>query len=118
MITRRHAQKLLDFHVRGNKYKLDNGVKPRPVADDLIYNSGNTYSIPLLLFKTDLGSSIHPEHVDAFHKGNYDAQSSFWTTNGAKMSIQDQMNYDPYLGRITENSAAVAAAKQAENPSS
>ena len=118
MITRRHAQKLLDFHMRGNKYKLDNGVKPRPVADDLIYNSGNTYSIPLLLFKTDLGSSIHPEHVDAFHKGNYEAQSSFWITNGAKMSIQDQMNYDPYLGRVTENSAAVAAAKQAETSSS
>ena len=118
MITRRHAQKLLDFHVRGNKYKLDNGVKPRPVADDLIYNSGNTYSIPLLLYKTDLGSSIHPEHVDAYHIGNYKAQSNYWITNGAQMSIQDQMNYDPYLGRITENSAAVAAAKEAENPSS
>ena len=115
MITRRHAQKLLDFHVRGNKYKLDNGVKPRPVADDLIYNSGNTYSIPLLLYKTDLGSSIHPEHIDAFHIGNYKAQSNYWITNGAQMSIQDQMNYDPYLGRITENSAAVAAAKEKEN---
>lgn len=115
MITRRHAQKLLDFHVRGNKYKLDNGVKPRPVADDLIYNSGNTYSIPLLLYKTDLGSSIHPEHIDAFHIGNYKAQSNYWITNGAQMSIQDQMNYDPYLGRITENSAALAATKEKEN---
>ena len=114
MITRRHAQKLLDFHVRGDKYKLDNGVKPRPVADDLIYNSGNTYSIPLLLYKTDLGSSIHPEHIDAFHVGNYKAQSNYWITNGARMSIKEQMDYDPYLGRITENSAAVAA-QEAEN---
>ena len=114
MITRRHAQKLLDFHVRGDKYKLDNGVKPRPVADDLIYNSGNTYSIPLLLYKTDLGSSIHPEHIDAFHKGNYTAQLHYWTTNGSQMNIRQQMDYDPYLGRITENSAA----QQAENPSS
>ena len=114
MITRRHAQKLLDFHVRGDKYKLDNGVKPRPVADDLIYNSGNTYSIPLLLYKTDLGSTIHPEHIDAFHVGNYKAQLNYWTTNGARMSIREQMDYDPYLGRITENSAA----QQAENPSS
>jgi len=118
MITRRHAQKLIDFHVRGDKYKLDNGVKPRPVADDLIYNSGNTYSIPLLLYKTDLGSSIHPEHIDAFHVGNYKAQLNYWTTNGARMSIREQMDYDPYLGRITENSAAIAAAKEAENPSS
>ena len=83
---------------------LDNGVKPRPVADDLIYNSGNTYSIPLLLYKTDLGSSIHPEHIDAFHVGNYKAQLNYWTTNGARMSIREQMDYDPYLGRITENS--------------
>ena len=112
MINRRHAQKLLDFHVRGNKYKLDNGVKPRPVADDLIYNSGNTYSIPLLLYKTDLGSSIHPEHIDAFHKGNYQAQLHYWTTNGSSMSIREQMDYDPYLGRITESSAA----REAENP--
>jgi hypothetical protein len=48
LITRHHAEKLLKFHVKGDKYRLDNGVKPRPVADDLIYNSGNTYSIPLL----------------------------------------------------------------------
>ena len=100
--------------MRGDKYKLDNGVKPRPVADDLIYNSGNTYSIPLLLYKTDLGSSIHPEHIDAFHIGNYNAQLNYWTTNGARMSIREQMDYDPYLGRITENSSA----QQAENPSS
>ena len=46
LITRHHAEKLLRLHTRGNKYKLDNGVRPRPVADDLIYNSGNTYSIP------------------------------------------------------------------------
>ena len=40
VITRHHAQKLIKLHVRGSQYKLDNGVKPRPVADDLIYNSG------------------------------------------------------------------------------
>ena len=106
VINRYHAEKLIRFHCRGQKYKLDNGCKPRPVADDLIYNSGNTYSIPLLLYRTELGSSIHPEHVDAFHKGNYQAQSQFWEQNGASIDIKDYMNYDPYLGRITENSAA------------
>jgi len=105
LINRHHAEKLLRHHVKGDKYKLDNGVKPRPVADDLIYNSGNTYSIPLLLYRTELGSSIHPDHVDAFHKGNYQAQSQFWEQNGASIDIKDYMNYDPYLGRITENSA-------------
>lgn len=106
VINRYHAEKLIRFHCRGEKYKLDNGCKPRPVADDLIYNSGNTYSIPLLLYRTELGSSIHPDHVDAFHKGNYQAQSQFWEQNGANIDIKDYMNYDPYLGRITENSSA------------
>ena len=34
MITRHHAEKLLKFHVKGDKYKLDQGAKPRAVADD------------------------------------------------------------------------------------
>ena len=106
LITRHHAEKLVKFHCRGDKYKLDQGAKPRPVADDLIYNSGNTYAIPLLLYRTELGSSIHPEHIDAFHKGNYDAQSTYWNQNGANIDIKEHMDYDPYLGRITENTLA------------
>ena len=105
LITRHHAEKLLRLHVRGEKYKLDNGVKPRPVADDLIYNSGNTYSLPLLLYRIELGSSIHPDHIDAFHRGNYDAQFNYWSQKGAELSIENLMDYDPYLGRVVESSA-------------
>ena len=54
VITRHHAEKLIKYHIRGNKYKLDNGVKPRPVADDLIYNSGCTYAAPIFLYKIEL----------------------------------------------------------------
>jgi|TARA_R100000030_G_C3249476_1_gene122611 hypothetical protein len=104
VISRHHAEKLIKHHCRGDKYRLDNGVKPRPVADDLIYNAGNTYSIPLLVYKTELGSSIHPEHVDAFHVGNYKAQTNYWQQNGASIDIKQLMDYDPYLGRMTENS--------------
>ena len=100
IITRHHAKKLIDLHCRGDKFKLDNGVRPRPVADDLIYNSGNTYAVPLLLYRIELGSSIHPEHIDAFHKGNYDAQMNWWSQAGAQQSIEEIMNFDPYLGRI------------------
>ena len=53
LINRHHAEKLLKFHTRKNKYKIDNGCKPRAVADDLIYNSGNTYSMPLLVYRTE-----------------------------------------------------------------
>jgi hypothetical protein len=105
LITRHHAEKLLRLHVRGDKYKLDNGVKPRPVADDLIYNSGNTYSLPLLLYRIELGSSIHPDHIDAFHRGNYDAQFNYWSQKGAELTIENLMDYDPYLGRVVESSA-------------
>jgi len=101
VITRHHAEKMIRLHCRKDKYKLDNGVRPRPVADDLLYNSGNTYALPLLLYHIPLGSSIHPEHVDAFHKGNYDAQWNFWSKRGAQLSIDDLMNYDPYFGRVS-----------------
>ena len=78
LITRRHAQKLIDLHVRGDKYKLDNGVKPRAVADDLIYNSGNTFAMPLFLYRIELGSSIHKDHIDVFHKSSYEGLWDFW----------------------------------------
>jgi len=104
IITRHHAKKMLKLHVRGDKYKLDNGVKPRAVADDLLYNSGNSYSIPLFLYKTELGSTIHPDHVDAYHKANYQAQLNFWMNAGSKMTIDELMNFDPYLGRVVNPS--------------
>ena len=45
MITRHHAKKLIEHHCVGDKFRLDQGVKPRPVADDLIYNCGRTLSL-------------------------------------------------------------------------
>ena len=119
VISRHHAEKLVRLHCRGKKYKLDQGVKPRPVADDLIYNSGNTFAIPLLMYKIELGSSIHEDHIDAFHRGNHTALWNYWSQHGANVDIADYMNYDPYLGRITENSAAQRAKEEqeAENPS-
>ena len=105
IITRHHAEKLIKIHVRGDKYKIDNGVKPRAVADDLIYNSGNTFSIPLLMYRISLGSSIHPEHIDHFHKASHDGLYQFWKQQGCQMEISDLMEYDAYLGRITEPSS-------------
>jgi GR25 family glycosyltransferase involved in LPS biosynthesis len=102
MITRHHAEKLIKYHVRGEKYKIDNGVKPRAVADDLIYNSGNTYSVPIFLYKLALGSSIHPEHVDMIHKASYDGLMGFWKETGCYWKVDELMQFDPYLGRITE----------------
>jgi hypothetical protein len=102
IITRHHAEKIVKFHCRGNKYKLDYDIKPRAVADDLIYNSGNTFAIPIFLYKIELGSSIHPEHIEIFHKGSHDGLKNLWETRGSDLNIDQLMNYDPYLGRITE----------------
>ena len=80
-------------------------MRPRPVADDLLYNSGNTYSVPLLLYRIELGSTIHPEHLDVFHKGNFNVQNNYWTTSGADMNIEERMDLDPYLGRVVNPSS-------------
>ena len=100
LITRRHAEKLIHFHVRGDKYKLDNGCKPRAVADDLIYNSGNTYAIPLFLYKIELGSSIHKEHVDVFHKSSYEGLWQFWRNQAADQDWNKMLEFNPYYGTL------------------
>jgi len=101
LITRHHAEKLMNLHVRGDKYKLDNGVKPRAVADDLIYNSGNTFAMPLFLYKIELGSSIHDIHVDVFHKSSHQGLWNFWENESNKINNWTELfDYDPYAGRL------------------
>ena len=103
MITRHHAAKLLKYHVKGvDKYRLDNGVKPRPVADDLIYNSGATFSTPILLYRLELGSSIHPEHIDSFHRASHDGILNWWQQAGAQLDAKTLTDYDPYLGKVSD----------------
>lgn len=91
-ITRHYAKKLLRLHVDGEKYKIDNGVKPRPVADELIYNSGKTYSLPLLLVNIELDSYIHQEHIQLFHKPCMDALYNFWVKESATLSLEEFFN--------------------------
>ena len=106
MITRHHAEKLVLLHCRGGytgkqTYKLDNGVKPRAVADDLIYNSGNTFAIPLFLYRIELGSSIHKEHLDVFHKSSYEGMWDFWKRQSPNIEDWNPIfDYDPYFGRL------------------
>ena len=115
LISRHHAAKIIKNHVRGDKFKLDNGVKPRAVSEDVILETGRTYTIPIFLYNLNFGSTIHQEHIGVFHKAPHDALLNWWQQTGASLDIRDHMNYDPYLGRITENSAAKAA-QQSENP--
>jgi len=100
-INRRYAEKLLSFHCKGNKFKLDQNIKPRAVADDLIYNGGLTFSSPIFLYELRLGSSIHGEHLDLFHKKSYEGLSNFWFNQGKDMSLEQITFFDPYFSRIT-----------------
>ena len=101
LITRHHAEKLVGLHCRGDKYKLDQGVKPRAVADDLIYNSGNTFAIPLFMYKIELGSSIHNEHIDVFHKSSHEGLWQFWRNQSSDIEDWSPMfNYDPFFGTL------------------
>ena len=101
MITRYHAQKPVDLHCRGEKYKLDQNVKPRAVADDLIYNSGNTFAIPLFCYKIELGSDIHDDHINVFHKSSHSGLWQFWKNQSADISNWDEIfDYDPFYGTL------------------
>lgn len=100
-INRRYAEKLIHFHCRNDKFKLDQNIRPRAVADDLIYNSGVTYSSPLFLYELRLGSSIHDDHIEVFHKNSYEGIKAFWEQKGPELSVEQITTFDPYFGRIT-----------------
>ena len=105
LISRHHASKLMKNHMRGDRWKLDNGIKPRAVSEDTVLESGKTYTTPLFLYNLNFGSSIHQEHIGIFHKGPHDALLNYWQQTGCDVDIKEHMNYNPYLGRVSENSA-------------
>ena len=101
LIRRHHAEKLVKLHCRGDKYKIDQDIKPRAVADDLIYNSGLTFAIPLFLYKIEMGSSIHGSHVDVFHKSSHQGLWDFWRKQAPQIEKWDKFfKYDPYFGTL------------------
>mgnify|MGYP001161167848 FL=1 len=101
LINRRYAKKLLDFHTKGDKYKLDQKVLPRAVADDLIYNTGLTYSVPIFLYKLDLGSDIHDIHIDVYHRNCHDGLWQFWRNEVNQVENPVQIvQLNPYFGTL------------------
>ena len=97
LITRHHAEKVYRMHIRGKKYRIDNGVRPRATSEDCILYSGKTYAFPIFLFSLDHGSAIHNEHIDIFHRNSYNGVNEFWTTNGSSVGIEQLMKYEPYM---------------------
>ena len=116
VIRRSHARKLVGLHCRGEFFKLDQDVKPRAVADDLIYNAGVTYAMPLFMYKIALGSSIHDIHVNVFHKSSHDGLWDFWKNTSAKIDDwAPYIQYDPYFGTLPPGLIVKQAMEQQAN---
>ena len=101
VINRTYAKKLLGLYVKKGKYKLDCRIKPRSVADDLIYNSGLTFSMPIFMYRCDMGSDIHNQHVDVYHRSCHDALWNFWKNDAPLVEDWNQyFDLNPYLGKL------------------
>ena len=100
VLKRAHAQKIYDAHIRGNKFKLDQDVRPRATSEDVIFESGRVYCLPLFLYRLDLGSSIHPEHIEIFHRNSYNGISNFWADSNKLEDWKVLFNWNAYLGRL------------------
>jgi hypothetical protein len=48
-----------------------------------------------------LGSDIHEDHVEIFHKRSYDGLKNFWQSAGSQLTAEQITNYDPYLSKIS-----------------
>jgi hypothetical protein len=96
VITRHHAKKIMKLYVRGDKYRLDQKIKPRAVSDEIVYNCGVTYSIPLFTYRYDFDSGIHQEHVEIFHKQNVESIMNYWRNRPPEVGIEQLLDYDYY----------------------
>jgi hypothetical protein len=94
VITRHHASKLIKHHVRGDKYKLDQKIKPRAASEEIIYNAGRTYSMPLFTYRYDFDSGIHPDHINMYHKQNVERVLNFWRNRPPEIDSPQLLDYD------------------------
>jgi hypothetical protein len=100
VITRHHAQKIYKHHILGDKYRIDQDIRPRAVSEDLVFESGKCYAMPLFLYRLDMGSSIHPEHIEIFHRASYNGVAQFWNESNKIEDWKSLMNWDAYMGRL------------------
>lgn len=96
VITRHHAEKIIKLHCRGEKYRLDQKIKPRATSEEIIYNTGRTYSIPLFTYRYDFDSGIHQDHIEIFHKQNVDGVLNFWKGRPPELGTEELLDYDYY----------------------
>tara|TARA_R110000868_G_scaffold48368_1_gene157223 strand:+ start:8525 stop:9334 length:810 start_codon:yes stop_codon:yes gene_type:complete len=107
LITRHHAKKLLNLCYRDGKYKLDYKAKPRCNSEHLLYESGNTFAIPLLLYSPEQFNSLiwDKGHIDTFHVPCREGLWKFWKNEANLIDKWDEIfDYDPFIGRLSPES--------------
>lgn len=83
LIKRNYAKALVDSHYIDGKYKLESYGYKNQAADVILYNLGNSYSIPLFTHILDTQNSINKTHSD-FHTRSKNNIDSWWQKNGNK----------------------------------
>jgi hypothetical protein len=96
VITRHHAAKIIKLHCRGDKFRLDQNLKPRATSEEIIYNTGRTYSMPLFTYRYDFDSGIHQDHIEVFHKQNVEGVMNFWKNRPPEMDTEQLLDYEYY----------------------
>ncbi len=101
LISRRYAEKLLSLHCIGELYKIDQLVKPKAVADALLYIAGKTYSIPLFTTVISNEGAIHEDHYP-LHQNSSTIVANFWKKEFLLKEVDSGFisDYNPYLNQL------------------
>jgi len=83
LIKRNYAKNLVKLHYVNDRYKLQSYGFSNQAADVILYNLGNSYSMPLFTHILDAKNSINKQHGD-FHTRSKESIDSWWKENGHK----------------------------------
>ena len=77
------------LHRAGDRWRFD--MAPRNNIENLLFSSGVTITTPLFTYDNDLGSLLHPGHVDAIHAPSDNLYRRFWTEMAPQIEHWDGM---------------------------
>jgi GR25 family glycosyltransferase involved in LPS biosynthesis len=101
LITREYAKRLLAFHCVGDKYKLDQTIKPLPVADILLFSPARAYSLPLFTIVVSTEGAIN-ERTYAGQVRSNNIAKEFWERHASDPhpNIAFLWDYNPFIGQL------------------
>ena len=91
VVTRPYAEKLARLHRVGDRFLLDNLPYGRASVEDMMLESGATYSMPIFTYRVEEESSLDRDHIDALHRPCDDLYRRFWAERSARVTDWDAM---------------------------